>query len=99
MRPLISWIFLPVLLLGGNGIAIFLVSNQYSKFSLVLVVGICILISFTSERLLPYNPRFNMAQGDTNRDIAHAAVNEGMSLISWLCIPFCGNQGDWLCRW
>jgi len=75
------------MLLGLNGAAIALVSAGMNHVLLVALLGLAVVVSFTVERLIPYNAGWNTDHDDTWRDAAHAAVNETFALLSVLALP------------
>lgn len=79
--------YAPLMLLGINGAAIWLAGSGASKAWMLGLLGVAITVSFTAERVLPYEPDWNHTAGDTGRDIAHSAVNEALILASVAAIP------------
>ncbi|MGP4104971.1 sterol desaturase family protein [Nonomuraea sp. KM90] len=79
--------YAPLMLLGVNGAAIVLTSAGASKLWLLGLLATAIALSFTAERLLPYESAWNTSQGDAGRDAAHSAVNESLILASVAVIP------------
>lgn len=88
MKRLVKWIYLPLFLIGGNGLAINLVDNDAPKYLLILLALGLIFLSFMSERILPYEADFNKSQQDEGRDSMHAIINETLSISGWLFLPF-----------
>lgn len=84
---LIRLLYLPLFLIVGNGIAIHLVEQGYSKLWLIALTAIFIGLAFLLEKLAPYDTVFNKSQGDGNRDASHALVNESLSVIGVISIP------------
>lgn len=91
MKQIISSLYLPFFLLGGNGLAIVLVERDASKIWLVVLALGLIALSFYMERLLPYDKAFNRTQSDSARDTCHAIVNESLSILGWLILPLMGG--------
>lgn len=87
MKSLIRLLYLPLFLLGGNGLAIYLIEHGYPKAWLVALVGAFIGLAFLLEKLVPYDAAFNRSQGDTGRDWLHAFVNESLGFAGGLSVP------------
>ena len=51
------------------------------------LLGAAIAVSFAAERLAPYEPAWNRADGDAGRDLAHALVNELANAAAVLMLP------------
>lgn len=87
MQFLVRLVYLPLFLLVGNGIAIWLVESGYQKISLVGLVVAFIAISLLLERWVSYDATFNKSRGDVRRDFLHVFVNESLSIAGVLSIP------------
>lgn len=83
----VKFLYLPALLLGGNGIAIYIVAVGHPKTWLILLLLLLIGMSFLAERWVAYNQIFNIPQQDTARDILHALNNELMNLVGLSLLP------------
>ena len=103
----IRWVlrlgFVPFVLLGGNALALTLVSmGAHHVWLAALIVGV-IFVSFLVERLIPYNPDWNLSHQDRWRDRVHFVVNEGANFLSILGLPFLAallpNFGVWPSHW
>lgn len=103
----IRWVlrlgFVPFVLLGGNALALTLVSmGAHHVWLAALIVGV-IFVSFLVERLIPYNPDWNLSHQDRWRDRLHFVVNEGANFLSILGLPFLAvllpNFGVWPSHW
>ena len=88
LKNLIRVIYLPLFLLGGNAIALYIVGNDFSHAWLFAVAAGFIFLAFCLERVAPYDRVFNLNQGDSLRDWCHFLVNESMALIGILTVPF-----------
>ncbi|MEX1670258.1 sterol desaturase family protein [Zhongshania guokunii] len=80
-------LYLPFFLIVGNGIAIYMAEQDYSKFALAAWVGLLIAVSFLIEQWMPFRPEFNKPQADSGRDVIHAFVNESLSIVGVLSVP------------
>lgn len=99
LKLLIKLTFLPVFLILGNGLAIYLVTKGYSETWLVLLIIVFVGASFSAEKLLPYDRIFNKAQQDRSRDFIHALVNESFNIIGLVLLPFMTGMFVWLPIW
>jgi sterol desaturase/sphingolipid hydroxylase (fatty acid hydroxylase superfamily) len=86
-RSLVRWLYPPLMLLGFNGAAIALIAGGRSHLLLAPLLAAAVAISFTVERLIPYNGEWNRAHDDRGRDLAHALVNESFATVSVLALP------------
>ncbi|MEV6364457.1 sterol desaturase family protein [Nocardia asteroides] len=87
LRCLARYGYVPLMLVGLNGIGIALAAAHVPKLWLLLVLMVGIALSFAVERLIPYEPDWNGAQDDSVRDRVHAVVNESLILVSVAVIP------------
>ncbi|MEV6060317.1 sterol desaturase family protein [Nocardia asteroides] len=87
LRCLARYGYVPLMLLGLNGIGIALAAAHVPKLWLLLVLMVGIALSFAVERLIPYEPDWNGTQDDSVRDRVHAVVNESLILVSVAVIP------------
>ena len=78
---LVRLLYLPLFLLVGNGVAIYLVAEGYNQGWLVFLILVFIGISFATEKLTPYDRAFNEPQQDQRRDLLHAFMNESLNVI------------------
>jgi sterol desaturase/sphingolipid hydroxylase (fatty acid hydroxylase superfamily) len=87
MKFLIRLFYLPMFLIVGNGIAIYIVQSGLSKGWLFVLVSAFIALAFVLERAVPYDAAFNESQGDRVRDFFHALVNETFNVLGVLSVP------------
>jgi len=87
MKFLIRLLYLPLFTIGGNAIAIAVVSQGHSKLWLVVLLITFIAIAFLLERAAPFDKTFNQSRGDSGRDFLHALVNESLGILSVLSFP------------
>jgi sterol desaturase/sphingolipid hydroxylase (fatty acid hydroxylase superfamily) len=85
--PLVRWGYLPLLLLGGNGLAIFLASAGVAPGWFLLLQGGAIVVSLLAERVLPYRADWNQPKGDGLRDVLHAFGNEALNMGTLAAMP------------
>ena len=86
-RELLRYGFCPLMLLGVNGLGLWLVAGGAGAWSLLVLLGLTIAFSFGAERLLPYERDWNRSHGDSDRDLLHALVNEGANFGTLLLLP------------
>ncbi|WP_035696666.1 sterol desaturase family protein, partial [Glycomyces tenuis] len=85
--PLIRYGYAPLMLIGVNGTGIALAASGAPKPWLLALLALAVGLSFTAERLLPYQETWNHSAGDAGRDTAHTFVNETLLLVSVAAIP------------
>ncbi len=88
---LVRLLYLPLFLLVGNGVAIYLVAEGYNQGWLVFLILVFIGISFATEKLTPYDRAFNEPQQDQRRDLLHAFMNESLIVIGVAVLPLFGG--------
>ncbi|MEU3725028.1 sterol desaturase family protein [Streptomyces sp. NPDC031705] len=86
-RFLVRYAYVPFMLLGVNGAAIWLVSAGAPKPWLLVLLAFAVGCSFAAERVLPYLPAWNTPRGDGRRDTVHAFVNEVFTLAGLAVVP------------
>lgn len=84
---LVRRIYLPTMLVGFNGLAIWLASNDAPKVLIVAVLLSAVALSFAAERAAPYRNEWNTNHADRSRDLAHGLVNECLQIASLLALP------------
>ena len=87
LKFLVRLVYLPLFLIGGNGIAIYVVTMGYSKFWLLVVAFAFIVLAFLLERAVPYDAAFNKSHGDRVRDFLHFLVNEASNVLGVASVP------------
>lgn len=99
IRWLIKLFYLPVFLLAGNGIAIYLVGSGYADAWLALLLSGFVGLSFICEKVVPYDPTFNLSQQDQGTDFIHAIVNESLNILGLLMLPLVGQAFSLIDLW
>jgi len=87
LKFLIRSFYLPLFLIVGNALAIFIVQAGYSKGWLFLLVSAFIVLAFLLERAAPFDAAFNESHGDRARDFFHFLVNETSNVLGVLAVP------------
>jgi sterol desaturase/sphingolipid hydroxylase (fatty acid hydroxylase superfamily) len=77
-----KYLYVPMLLIGLNGVALYLMAHGYRYFWLALPILAAIALSLLMERVLPYEEEWNRAHDDLAKDIAHGIVYEAGNLIT-----------------
>jgi sterol desaturase/sphingolipid hydroxylase (fatty acid hydroxylase superfamily) len=76
------YLYVPTLLLGVNGLAVYLVLKGYSVSWLVLLLLAAIGLSFLMEHVLPYEQTWNQNHDDIEKDVTHGIVYQIANLIT-----------------
>ena len=80
--------YIPLMLLGINGVAVWSVTQSAPKLVLLALLAVAVGVSFAAERFIPYHDQWNRdLDGDSLRDALHAFVNESLALISVAAVP------------
>jgi sterol desaturase/sphingolipid hydroxylase (fatty acid hydroxylase superfamily) len=79
------YLYVPTLLLGLNGFAVYLIAQGYRYVFVFLLLFAAIGLSFLMERVLPYEKIWNQAHDDAGKDVAHGIVYAIANLIT-LCV-------------
>ncbi len=88
VKFLVRFSYLPLFLIVGNAIAIYIVNYDYHELWLLGLLATFIVLSFMLEKLAPFDNTFNQSQGDGLRDFMHALVNESSSVLGVMSVPF-----------
>ena len=80
-------LYVPIMLFGFNGAAIFLIDAGVAKWALGALLFAAVALSFLFERFVPYETDWNQPHDDRARDVAHFIVNEGSIAAAALTIP------------
>jgi sterol desaturase/sphingolipid hydroxylase (fatty acid hydroxylase superfamily) len=95
--------YCPLMLIGVNGAAIWLVAEGAAPAWLLPLLVLAIAISFAAERLVPYAGEWNRSHGDALRDSLHALVNEAANFSTLLLLPVLTSllavHGVWPTEW
>lgn len=87
LQPLVQWLYLPMILVGINELAIAVLARRAGFEFLAPLLLSAIALSFAAERIAPYQRDWNRSRGDLGRDVVHAVVNEGLNVLSVSAIP------------
>ena len=102
-KAALRWVFriglVPGILLGGNAAAVAIVESGANHVWLAALILGAIVLSFTAEEIVPYNPDWNLSQNDRIRDTIHFIVNESANFTSVLALPFLAGAMPHLDVW
>jgi sterol desaturase/sphingolipid hydroxylase (fatty acid hydroxylase superfamily) len=87
VRQVLKVAYAPMMLLGFNGVAVWIVALDATRFWLLPLLLAAITTSFTVERIIPYEPAWNRDRGDTGRDMLYAVAYEASVYLSVALIP------------
>ena len=87
--------YVPVMLIGVNGLALGLAANGVPLFCVGALALVALGLTFLVERVRPYQPDWNSANGDTGKDAAHGIVYELSNINAILVMPAI----TWLMPW
>lgn len=99
VRTLVRCGYVPMMLVGINGVAIVLARAPWAELWMVVLIIAAIGLSFAVERVLPYAPEWNDSLGDARRDVAHAFINETAFLVAVLVVPATALLSPFHHRW
>jgi len=87
MRFLVRFGYVPFMYVALDGSAVLLAARHAPSWMFPVVVLLAVGASFGAERVAPYTDSWNRDQGDSARDMVHAAVNEALMLGSVVVVP------------
>lgn len=97
MRSALKVLFAPIMLLGFNGVAVWMDMAGLSLYWLIPLVIAVILFATAVERIIPYQPAWNEGPDEFARDLVHAVVN--MAIIIFLILVIRPGHGLWPEAW
>ncbi|HZR37404.1 MAG TPA: sterol desaturase family protein [Nevskia sp.] len=89
----------PLFAFGINALLIGLVGAHAPYWQPLLVLLPAIGLMFAIERLIPWQPSWNLAHGDARRDLLHALVNTAFNHLGVLLLPLLAGLGVWRGLW
>ena len=87
MRSALKVLFVPIMLLGFNGAAVWIVTAHLSLYWLAPLLVAAIVFATAVERIIPYHAAWNEEPGELRRDLIHALVNVAIIIFLVLVIP------------
>jgi sterol desaturase/sphingolipid hydroxylase (fatty acid hydroxylase superfamily) len=82
LRFYARYLYVPTLLIGLNGVALYMMAQGYRYLLLAFPLLAAICLSLWMERVLPYEEEWNESHDDVGKDIAHGLVYEAGNLIT-----------------
>jgi sterol desaturase/sphingolipid hydroxylase (fatty acid hydroxylase superfamily) len=103
LRVFARYGYVPLMLVGLNGLALHLVANGVRFWIVGTLALIAVALTFLAEHVLPYEQAWNTSQGDAGKDAAHGLVYEfsSLSVILWLplIVSLVPWNGFWPSHW
>jgi sterol desaturase/sphingolipid hydroxylase (fatty acid hydroxylase superfamily) len=99
LRLFARYAYVPAMLLGLTGLAVYLVAEGHSLLWMAALLGVAVGLSLLMERVLPYEPNWNQSHDDTAKDIAHGVIYEISNLTAFLMLPFITMLEPWRGIW
>jgi len=87
LRPMVRFMFVPVMLIGVNGLAYAIIVNDLPYIWIAPVLVLALALTFASERIAPKHSEWNHDQHDTRTTIIHALIYEYNNVVGVLLIP------------
>lgn len=87
MRAALKVMYAPAMLLGFNGVAIWVIGSGVPPIWLLPLVLAAIATSLLVERIIPYEPAWNRDRKDTRRDLIYGVAYEASVYSSVAMIP------------
>jgi sterol desaturase/sphingolipid hydroxylase (fatty acid hydroxylase superfamily) len=100
LRLFIRYGYVPLMMLGVNGVALWLIASGHSYYwtAAAMLFG-AIGLSFVAEQILPYEESWNSPHEDAGKDVAHAAVYEIQNINGTLLLPVIAMLRPWDGYW
>jgi sterol desaturase/sphingolipid hydroxylase (fatty acid hydroxylase superfamily) len=87
--------YVPAMLVGLNGLAVYLVAQRYSLLWIALLFAGAIALSLFSEYALPYEVSWNHASGDAKKDVTHGVIYELANIVAIMLLPIINMFIPW----
>lgn len=95
--------YVPVMLVGLNGLAIYLVQHGHSLWWTAPIGLTAFVLAFAMERVLPYEEEWNSSHEDVAKDVTHGLVYEFNNLTALAFLPIIAMfrpwEGIWPTHW
>ncbi len=99
LRTFARFGYVPLMLLGLNGLAIYLVANGHSLWWAAPIGLFAFGLAFFMERILPYEEEWNASHDDVSKDVAHGLVYELNNLSALAVLPIIAMFRPWEGIW
>jgi hypothetical protein len=73
--------YVPMMIVGLNVLAVYLVASGYSFLWICFLFGVAVALSLLTEWILPYEQSWNHAHADSGKDVAHGVIYEPWSAV------------------
>jgi fucose permease len=87
LRLFARYAYVPTMILGLNGLAVYLVAEGHSYTWIGLLFAVAIGLSLVTERALPYEEAWNQSHDDAGKDVAHGVIYEMSNIVAILILP------------
>lgn len=95
MRSVVRYVYLPLMLVGLNGLALWVVAGGHSYAWMGAILLAALTLSHMAEHAAPVHHEWNHDHGDTTANMLHAAVYESTNVLATLLLPVIA----WLTPW
>lgn len=95
MQSVARYLYAPAMLLGLNGLGLWLVSHGYPYWTLAVVFAVALGTVFLAERVSPVHDEWNHSHDDGTVNTVHAVVYEISNINAILLMPIIA----WLVPW
>lgn len=99
MRQLLRYLTFPLMVIAFMGGVVALVATGAPLWHLFAVLGTAIATMFAIEHLIPYEPDWNLSQGDALRDWLHGLINTAANHAGLLLLPLFGALAPFSAYW
>lgn len=86
IKTFLSVTYAPAIFLGAISSGIYMLFAGLPLYSLVIIFFAVLILSFLVEKMIPYEPEWNLPDSERPKDIAHVIVNESSLAIGIFCI-------------
>jgi sterol desaturase/sphingolipid hydroxylase (fatty acid hydroxylase superfamily) len=91
--------YVPAMLVGLNGLALYLVAQRHSLLWIAVLFAAAIALSLLSEYALPFEVSWNNANGDSKKDVTHGVIYEVANIVAILLLPVIDILIPWRSFW
>jgi sterol desaturase/sphingolipid hydroxylase (fatty acid hydroxylase superfamily) len=99
LRFFARFAYVPTMIVGLNGLAIYLVVGGHSFAWVGLLFGLAVGLSLLMEWALPYEQAWNQSHDDTGKDVAHGVIYEITNIAAILLLPLITMLMLWRSIW
>jgi sterol desaturase/sphingolipid hydroxylase (fatty acid hydroxylase superfamily) len=99
LRLFARYAYVPTMMLGLNGFAVYLVAEGHSYAWIGLLFAVAIGLSLVMEQALPYEAAWNQPHDDQAKDVAHGVIYEISNIVALLILPLITMFIPWRGIW